>query len=35
VGAKGHINAESGIGAWDEGWGMLQVFVARLEDLTL
>jgi hypothetical protein len=29
LGAKGHINAASGLGAWDEGWEMLQEFVAR------
>ena len=32
IGAKGHINADSGVGEWDEGWGMLRLFVARLEE---
>lgn len=31
LGAKGHINAASGLGAWDEGWGMLQLFLGRLK----
>ena len=31
LGARGHINAASGLGAWDEGWEMLQRFVAGLE----
>ena len=31
LGPKGHINAVSGLGAWDEGWEMLQEFVARPE----
>ena len=31
LGARGHINASSGLGAWDEGWGLLQGFVEGLE----
>jgi len=30
AGERGHLNAESGIGAWDEGWAMLERFVAEL-----
>jgi hypothetical protein len=30
IGAKGHINAASGLGDWDEGWAMLQGFVEGL-----
>jgi predicted alpha/beta hydrolase family esterase len=31
IGAKGHINADSGVGDWDEGWEMLREFVGTLE----
>ena len=30
IGARGHINADAGIGTWDEGWEMLQRFVGNL-----
>jgi predicted alpha/beta hydrolase family esterase len=30
LGSKGHINAASSLGDWDEGWAMLQRFVAGL-----
>ncbi len=30
VGALGHINAASGVGAWDTGWHLLQAFGAGL-----
>jgi predicted alpha/beta hydrolase family esterase len=29
LGAKGHINAASGLGAWDEGWAMLARFMKK------
>lgn len=28
VGAKGHINVDSGVGAWPEGWNLLEAFLA-------
>jgi predicted alpha/beta hydrolase family esterase len=31
VGRKGHINAASGLGAWDEGWQHLQAFASEIE----
>ena len=30
AGAVGHINGASGLGAWDEGWGLLEGFVKGL-----
>ena len=32
LGTRGHINASSGLGAWDEGWTMLQCFVDGLPE---
>jgi predicted alpha/beta hydrolase family esterase len=31
IGAKGHINADSELGTWPEGWGLLTEFIARIE----
>jgi uncharacterized protein len=31
MGACGHINAESGLGDWPEGWAMLQEFLASTD----
>jgi predicted alpha/beta hydrolase family esterase len=31
AGKRSHINADSGLGGWDEGWGLLQKFVQGLE----
>jgi predicted alpha/beta hydrolase family esterase len=31
VGARGHINADSGLGDWPEGWQLLQDFVSKLD----
>jgi predicted alpha/beta hydrolase family esterase len=30
VGAKGHINATSGVGDWDDGWELFQAFMGSL-----
>jgi predicted alpha/beta hydrolase family esterase len=34
LGAKGHINAASGLGAWDEGWALLQSFLQEMRSTT-
>jgi predicted alpha/beta hydrolase family esterase len=32
AGTKGHVNAASGLGAWDEGWELLRAFVEALPE---
>ena len=29
IGARGHVNGESGLGDWPEGWAMLSALRAR------
>ena len=29
IGARGHINAASGLGEWEEGWSLLEAFLQR------